>query len=165
MPGSSPVSGWPIPLDSDPLGDAAGEIIRDLVDGIEAGWVAYTPAWVGTVNPTLGNGTLAGRYKRIGKTVLYRIRLTIGSTTTIGSGAYRFSLPTAQNADYGTWTPIGTAWLFDTSAPSNLMRHVVGHDTLGCFLTDDAGTQVAHNAPFTWANGDQLRIAGVYEST
>lgn len=162
MPGTSS-GGTPIPLDTDPAGDLA-DAMRDIVDFLEAGWTAYTPAWIGTVNPTLGNGTLTGRYKRIGKTILFRIRVTIGSTTNIGAGAYRFSLPIAQHADYGTWTPLGTAYLLDTSAGSNLMRHTVAHATLGCFLTDDAGTQVASTVPFTFATGDQILIAGAFEA-
>lgn len=99
MPGSSPISGWPIPLDSDPLGDAAGAIIRSLVDAIEAGWTAFTPGWFGsTTNPAIGNGTIVGRYKRIGKTVFFRISITAGTTTTYGSGNYSFGIPFASHA-------------------------------------------------------------------
>lgn len=98
MPSTSPISGWAIPLDSDPLANAA-LAVRNLVDSIEAGWTAYTPAWTAaTSNPAVGNGSIVGRYKRFGKTVLFRVNLTIGTTTTLGSGQYSISLPFAAHA-------------------------------------------------------------------
>lgn len=58
-------------------------------------WTSYTPArTAATTNPTLGNGTLVGAYRYLdASTVLLRVRLTAGSTTTIGTGQYRISLP------------------------------------------------------------------------
>lgn len=97
MPGTS-TGGMPIPLDSDPACDLA-DSVRDVVDALEAAWVAYTPVWTAvTTNPVIGNGTLLGRYKRIGKTVLFRVQIVAGSTTTGGSGNYSVSLPLAAHA-------------------------------------------------------------------
>ncbi|MFF8485151.1 hypothetical protein [Streptomyces antibioticus] len=58
-------------------------------------WQPYTPAWTAsTTNPTLGNGTLAGRYCLLpNRTCIAVIRLVIGSTTSIGSGTYLFTVP------------------------------------------------------------------------
>ena len=59
-----------------------------------AAWTSYAVSWVGsTTNPTIGNGTLTGAYKVIGKTCFVRINVAAGSTTTFGSGNYSFSLP------------------------------------------------------------------------
>lgn len=119
MPGSSPVSGWPIPLDSDPLGDAAGQIIRDLVDAIEAGWTAYTPTLTAvTTNPTLGTGSVAvGAYKRIGKTVFWRASILCGSAGVVaGSGTYQLSLPpiAAKSTERSQYTK-GSGLIKDSS--------------------------------------------------
>lgn len=62
-------------------------------------WTPYTPTWTGAaVNPSLGNSTLTGRYKRLGKTVHVRIVLVIGTSgVTGGSGTWSWSLPVAAS--------------------------------------------------------------------
>jgi hypothetical protein len=66
------------------------------VTGLEAAWTAYTPTWTAaTTNPSIGNGTLAGRYRKVGRTVQFTFELNFGSTTNVGSGAYSFGLPVA----------------------------------------------------------------------
>jgi hypothetical protein len=46
-------------------------------------WTAYTPTWTSdSGSPSIGNGTLVGRYKQLGKTVFFNLKLTYGSTTT-----------------------------------------------------------------------------------
>lgn len=69
---------------------------------------AFTPAWTAaTTNPVLGNGTLEGWWSRTGKRVSVDIKLTIGTTTTFGSGPWSFSLPVdAVRLDIGTWLVI-----------------------------------------------------------
>jgi hypothetical protein len=61
--------------------------------------VSFTPEWttLGT-QPVLGNGTLVGQYTRIGKSVNVKIKLTIGSTTTLGTGGWGFGLPFTTDA-------------------------------------------------------------------
>jgi hypothetical protein len=59
----------------------------------------------------LGNGTLTGRYVAMGPTVVGEIRLNFGSTTTRGSGTYRFSLPTLGVAE--NYQPMGQVVLRD----------------------------------------------------
>src|SRR5262245_308636 len=60
----------------------------------------YTPTWSATgTAPSLGNGSIQGKYWRLGRLVLYRLVFTAGSTTTFGSGAWLFTLPfTAADA-------------------------------------------------------------------
>lgn len=63
--------------------------------GAAGAWTSYTPVWStnGTTQPGIGNGTLAGRFKLIGKTLSFRITLTMGSTSGGGTGDFRFTLP------------------------------------------------------------------------
>ena len=87
-------------------------------------WVSYTPTWTGaSTNPVIGNGTLAGYYKQVGKTVYCRIEVVMGSTTTYGSGAYSWALPvtalalSASTAN-DTLMPVGNIAIFaGTSSP------------------------------------------------
>lgn len=61
---------------------------------------AYTPTWTAsTTNPTIGNGTLSGFWTRNGDRLIGQIRVAIGSTSTAGSGTYRFALPTGMTID------------------------------------------------------------------
>jgi hypothetical protein len=87
-------------------------------------WTSYTPTWTGaTTNPVINNGTLAGYYSQIGKTVFCSIEVLAGSTTTYGSGAYSWALPvTALALSDSTATsvnmPVGDCAIFaGTSSP------------------------------------------------
>jgi len=61
-------------------------------------WQSWAPNWT---NFTVGNGTVVAKYIQIGKTVHFKIKVTLGSTSSV-SGAITFSLPTDSHADYGT---------------------------------------------------------------
>lgn len=74
----------------------------------EQEFVSYTPAWTADgSNPSVGNGTLTGRYWRSGSNVTGTINLTVGSSTNLGSGNYFWQLPT--NADPNGLIAIGSA--------------------------------------------------------
>jgi hypothetical protein len=61
---------------------------------LQGSWYSYTPTWTGaTTNPVINNGTLAGFYTQVGKTVKARIEVAAGSSTTYGSGLYSWALP------------------------------------------------------------------------
>ena len=63
-------------------------------------WTAYTPTWTAsTTNPTIGNGWITGFYRRVGDSVEIKILAQLGSTSSIGSGTYNFSLPAGLNID------------------------------------------------------------------
>ncbi|MDX3585959.1 hypothetical protein [Streptomyces europaeiscabiei] len=83
--------------------------IRDQFNSFFGAWTDYSGTFVwgaesGTA-PAIGNGVIVARYMKIGRTVDYLQRLTMGSTTTYGNGAgaanYYFSLPAAPAS---TWS-------------------------------------------------------------
>ena len=119
----------------------------------------YTPTWTAvTTNPTLGNGTLTGRYLVTNGLCYVSIFMLGGSTTTFGSGVWSFSLPFAASA-----TATGTAMFFDdgTNFRTGVSQVVSGASTLS--LTTDAATNnVRSNIPFVWAVNDYLRTSIVY---
>lgn len=130
-----------------------------------AAWSAYTPAWTsGGTAPALGNGTLVGHYMKTGRTVQYRITLTMGSTTTFGTGAYMLSLPFATNGAVVGHSPMGKGTVFDTSAGAINCRTATYNSSTTVVLRDEAGLAVAATTPFTFANGDRIMITGTYES-
>ena len=134
-------------------------------------WQSYTPTWTATTtNPSIGNGTLAGRYVRYGNVCTYILKLLAGSTTTFGSGNWSFSLPlnAANNAGLEF---IGVAHMREAGVgyyertvrivPSGSSNDKVSH-----FVALEAGTtseRLSSTVPFTWGNLDLLSFEITYE--
>ena len=127
---------------------------------------SYTPTWgveSGTA-PTIGNGSVAGNYNRVGDLVFFQISVVFGSTTTAGSGTYTFSLPFAMgNAAFGFTgsTQIldsGVAWYRGFTPIS-----VQGGYTDKFVLINDSGTAaVTNTTPIIFNTGDTIYVWGVY---
>jgi hypothetical protein len=142
-------------------------------------WLTYTPAWTATTtNPTLGNGTIAGRYYKTGHLICFSIYLAGGSTTTGGSGNYSLSLPVTPLAS-GTFVVGSYSGTLDHSgvAPGNIAGSVVagstaigGPGTVGpAYIPVAVGTsgvvQWSAGNPFAISGANfVLHIAGMYES-
>ena len=139
--------------------------VRDNLKAIGDAWTSYTVTWTGSsTNPAIGNGTKTGAYIQAGKLVIFRISITFGSTTTLGTGFYSFSLPVTS---FDNKIAIGQGMAFDTSATA-LSSLVVFVDNSG-FTTvraKDMATDgnVTASAPFAWANGDEINLTGLYEA-
>lgn len=75
-------------------------------------WDSYTPSTSGI---TLGNGTVAGKYRRVGSLLHTHGKLTGGSTSAAGAGVYTIGLPSGFSAVAdGRWQ-MGVARGFDSS--------------------------------------------------
>jgi len=128
-------------------------------------WTTYTPTWTaGGTNPSLGNGTLIGRYTRVGRTITFQVNLTMGSTTTYGSGGYEFALPVLA-ANVGAHY-IGNVHVL---AGNRYFGHVLvspANTTTSPFLANTSSQLVAmaQGTPVTLSSGNQIRITGVYEA-
>ena len=141
--------------------------IRDVANGLQAVWDSYSVAWTAaTTNPALGNGTLTGRYLRMGKTVIVGIHLVLGSTTTLGSGAYSFTLPVGALANTG----MRLAAMLNTTGATNFRSGFssvlsgTGFQVyLGSGTAGDLDTLTA-SFPSSLGAGDILDINGVYEA-
>jgi len=141
--------------------------LRDSLKAIGDAWTAYTPAWTTTgTAPVLGNGTITGFYMSAGKLTQYKIRLTMGSTTTYGTGSFTFSLPVSGSV--ASYDPMGSAVLHDASAGARYLciPWVVSGTTIR--LLDQAQTgaspEVAQTSPITFATSDEIHIGGWYEA-
>jgi hypothetical protein len=131
----------------------------------------YTPVWTAvTSSPSLGNGAVVGRYKQFGKSVQVYARLTTGSTSGYGSGAYRLSLPTAPGTPSTTTDHRVHAQYFDASAgiyyPGHCQVSDQGYVNLQHFGVSGSLVQLKNTdpaGPFTWATGDIIYVFGMYE--
>ncbi|TQS29124.1 hypothetical protein [Microbispora sp. KK1-11] len=145
------------------------EVYQKWVD-LYAGWTAYTPTWStsNATQPSVGNGTLTGAYRAVGKTVFFRLRFQAGSTTTFGDGLWSFSLP------------VGYAPTAVQAAPGVAIGPSSARYPIGCYLTSGNGVYrmpvngsggirtnlgATVDVPFEWGSGHQIIIAGVYEAS
>ena len=137
---------------------------------VNSGWQSYTVSWTAvTTNPSIGNGTLSGRYVQIGKTCILVIALTMGSTTPSGSVHWSFSLPkTAKNTAginfYGVAhiRKVGTANYERIAQISPSISTTV----INMFTDPTPGSNsqsISATVPFTWGDGDSLGIEITYE--
>ncbi|WP_060952388.1 hypothetical protein [Streptomyces hygroscopicus] len=142
--------------------------IRDQFSSMFAAWTTYTPTWTAAnTNPSLGNGTLIGRYLKVGLTCTAHINLTMGSSTTYGSGNYSWALP-FPSANTGC-TYIGHAHLL--SGSTRWMGQFVispASTTASPFFPANATTTTAAfmqaTVPTVLAATHQLRITVTYET-
>ena len=151
------------------MAKAGQKITTDLF--LPDAWTAYTPSWTAaTTNPSLGNGSIEGRYISLGPMAWVRGRVVAGSTTTYGSGEYRISLPTSlQSASLIGNGIIGNIWIRNSAGQdfhsfaidSNTAYFVIrpGHSTFGGTASWSPTT------PFTFGNGDWMSWNLSYEVT
>ena len=127
------------------------------------GSTTYTPTWAGG-SPSIGNGTLTGRYQRIGKRISVQIVLIGGSTTNWGGAtAWTFSLPVTAASD--TVYYVGIAHILDSGTGFHTGVALIspGGSTLNLNpSTAGTGGNFASTTPITWATNDQLRIDITY---
>ncbi len=142
-----------------PVGDLEGRVA--ILEGIiQAGnWQIYTPTWSGT----LGNGALSGSFVKIGKLVVFELRLTWGTSTTHPASLQSFGLPTSSSHtgwavpvqirdDSGPQEYSGTGRISSTGVVAIAVQTA----------TNNGRISDAH--PFTWADADTIRITGLYET-
>jgi hypothetical protein len=121
---------------------------------------SYTPVFsASTSGGTQGNGTLTGRYGRVGGWTQFQINFTIGSTTTGGSGRWLFTLPTAP-----TLEGVAAAICEDTSASQRFggSAWFTGGGIFSIAVGAGGNIGASSAVPFTWATGDKLMICGRY---
>jgi hypothetical protein len=147
--------------------------IRDQFNSMFAAYTAYTPTWTAvTTNPSLGNGTLVGQYMKIGRICLITWQLTMGSTTTYGSGSWRMSLPfTAATVTSGSPGVLNYTYS-KTASPNFLLGFgpVPNGATTGDNMLFPSFTVIGDydvisgTSHFTPAAGEVMRGYGVYQT-
>lgn len=131
---------------------------------VTPGWTSYTPVWTGSgTNPVIGNGTISGRYRRVGDAdeLTVEIRVVMGGSTTYGTGFWIFSLPFNASST-STNNGIGVSYFFDTGTLTRTggcrfnssTQLIMDHPTLGV---------VGATVPHTWASTDVLIVRMTYE--
>jgi hypothetical protein len=134
---------------------------------IVTNWVSFTPTWtaLGT-DPAIGNGTLEGKWRRVGDTAEISFHVNAGSTTTFGTGSrYQFGLPTGLVIDTtklddvaATETNLGIGTVrFSNQRISRIVFFTT--TAVEMFFIDASGdysTGVGPTAPSAMASGDRI---------
>jgi hypothetical protein len=134
---------------------------------IDTAWTSYTPVWTAaSTNPVIGNGTITGAYKVIGKTCFVRARVVMGSSTTYGSGAWYISLPVSASTAYTIIMPAtmldnGTNWYSATVNGGRLGS--TSRSEIQWQNTSGVAVSITSTVPFTWGSTDEFEFNGSYE--
>lgn len=149
-------------------------------------WQDWTPVWTtstGANLPSFGNASVLARYAQAANVVFFRLEIAFGSSTNFGGGGssdnWRFSLPvTATGAQLiagdgeaqdtstgGTPSSVRVPLRARLTGPTTLELEVSGGATgfAGGYTPTPTGL-IDAVTPFTWANGDFIRVAGKYEA-
>jgi hypothetical protein len=144
-----------------PSGAKFQEFIN-FMTAMTAGWTTYTPSWAASAGtPAIGNGTLIGRYRRIGKTVDFQLQLTAGSTTTYGTaGAFWYlSVPPVGNAAAQFH---GAGHALDQGVNEYQLSWRLSAGTGSLEFMRETGRFLNNNV-FVFGNTDVLTASGTYE--
>lgn len=126
-------------------------------------WFSYTVSWTATTtNPVIGDGTLYGKWKASGKSILAKVRIIMGSTTTYGTGNYNFSIPcnsVDQSSSVAVETASGNVLDSDTLTRYACNAFVRTSEMRGLYQTSILGP----TAPITFAQSDVINLSVEYE--
>lgn len=109
--------------------------------------------------PTIGNGQIVATYIQVGKFVACKGRITMGSTTTFGTGTWQVNLPVT-----GTGQVIGAGLVFDASTTANKQPAVIFGSSATIANFAGIGGPVTPTVPVTWAVGDHLDWGLTYDA-
>lgn len=149
------------------LPDANGTLVDLTTYPFDVAWVTWAPT---LTNLTLGNGTVTAKQKTIGKTVHYRFKFKLGTTSAVGTSP-KFTLPVAPHAEYvADEDRLGTVTLLD---PGNSLydgyARYSGASTVEISVLVTSGafgtiSPITATVPFTFGVGDILTAYGTYDA-
>lgn len=149
------------------LGDLAKRLSA-LERGLRAGPVYqdYTPTWTATGSaPSYGNATVSARYCRSGNRVHAIGRVTLGSTSSVGSGDWHFALPVPASTDPSNSTGLG--YFFTANFQPVLASFQSGGLTTAFLYAPTYGSGIAvmgASNPGSWTTGHQFGWNFSYEA-
>lgn len=136
-------------------------------------WTTYTPILYGsTTNPTIGNGSITGRYTYIGATILGEIRIIAGTAGfNRGSGTYTVSLPAAGVIE--NYQPVGQVVMRDEGPGITYFGTAIFNNNVNNRLelymhsqsaSFDEGSAITESSPFLFSANDKILIHFMYEA-
>lgn len=135
-------------------------VVPDRLDAI------YTPVWGSTgTAPGLGNGTLVGDYSQDDRYVDFECFLTLGSTSTVGTGSYSLTAPVAAASALGT-TRTTFDGIYTDASTGNIYpfygQLIAGSSTINLLSVAGPVGTFSATAPVVPASGDTYFVHGRY---
>jgi hypothetical protein len=138
----------------------------------DGAFTSYTPVLsaTGGVAPVIGNGSITGRYRKVGREVHFHVGITWGSTTQMGIGYFRVSLPVAavdigiyqlihaHMAQVGTGNFVGQGYILaeDVDKVGRIYFHLSG--------TTARAYPLGNSTPGNLPAGSIVTLQGTYEA-
>jgi len=135
--------------------------------GVTTPWTSFSGTWTAvSVNPAIGNGTLSANWRRRGDTAEVTYLITMGSTSTYGTGDWIFTLPTGITVNTtklqgssSTNTIIGSG-----GAVQGAYHSIIAlYDTTTQFraAADNQAGRLTASSPEAWGAGQTLQITAI----
>lgn len=131
--------------------------VKVRVAGVTPTWQAYTPAWTdGANNLNIGDGSLIGRWCRVGDLVIYQIVMTRAANSNIGGGQWILGLP-MNAAAYQRVQGAGSLTGNGKNLPVTAVG--VGAARIGLLIPDG---RISNVTPGSWGT-EVLAVGGTYQ--
>lgn len=123
-------------------------------------WTSFTPSFT---NFTLGNGTVSAKYSIFGKFMWVKLKVTLGSTSSMGDPLL-MTMPASAQMVTATQEVLGTFQMQDTGNATYFGSLSLSSATqIRPYVWNVAGTFPVANTvnttrPFTWGNTDQFTM-------
>lgn len=153
--------------------NGADNILSNIpTSAISNSYSDWTPSFT---NFSLGNGTVNyARFSSVGGAVTFRIKITLGSTSSV-TGRIQISLPVTAHGSYGSGTDAfadANVMLRDASASISVgtasaifeSSTVIGIGALGQSGGYGVFSSTSSTVPFAWAVNDIIKVEGTYEA-
>jgi hypothetical protein len=106
-----------------------------------------------------------GRYKQIGKIVLFALQFRFGAGMSGGIGQYRMSLPVPASANAVSFVlPVGTVEMYDDSASTPYIGSARLTNSTTVILSIHGTLGLTGTVPVTLTAGDWIFVQGSYEA-
>lgn len=131
-------------------------------------WQTFIPTWLNYGTPNqLNSGKLFGRFRYTGLTAIeFTIRLDFAFDTVSGDGVWGFGNLPGTTQDYVSSYPIHAVKLAAPGVgPYAGIAIFQGPHLIIPFDGLDVSHAFSATRPFTWTNGDLMRVSGSYRST
>jgi hypothetical protein len=128
---------------------------------IAGAWTAWTPSRSGV---TIGNGVEVARYMLVGKTCAINYRLTLGTTSSV-SGDIQISLPFGEKTVLYPFGSFSGPSNVDVASNITVVSTTMYLRAINVSGTYASTTNCSATIPFTWATGNTIQAAFVYETS
>ena len=149
---------WVVPSTGDIRVKRGGAWVSRTVDTTQN---TYTPAWtsIAGAQPVVGNGSLVGRYARVGSIGFVWINQDMGSTSSYGGSAWEYSLPAGWVANTATGQILGNGMIRDNSAAvQRAIALYASSDGLRVGGRVNDANQLGTGVPWAWATSDNCKF-------